>query len=149
MSTMRLDASSITTAKATATAKVSHRSGTIGYNGTNSCRLIQFQQRKKKASSMIVCSKNPLASVVDRQGVNESGLSRIESLSQVSGVLGCQWGDEGKGKLVDILAKHFDIVARCQVYLNEFIIGIIISINSTGYLQLCPARRNHLVFCLC
>ncbi|KAJ4710286.1 Adenylosuccinate synthetase, chloroplastic [Melia azedarach] len=40
--------------------------------------------------------------------------SRIESLSQVSGVLGCQWGDEGKGKLVDILAGHFDIVARCQ-----------------------------------
>ncbi|WCJ26866.1 Adenylosuccinate synthetase chloroplastic [Euphorbia peplus] len=24
------------------------------------------------------------------------------------------WGDEGKGKLVDILAEHFDIVARCQ-----------------------------------
>ena len=44
------------------------------------------------------------------------GLNRIESLSQVSAVLGCQWGDEGKGKLVDILAKHFDIVARCQVY---------------------------------
>ncbi|XP_044468843.1 adenylosuccinate synthetase 2, chloroplastic-like [Mangifera indica] len=44
---------------------------------------------------------------------NESA-SRIESLSQVSGVLGCQWGDEGKGKLVDVLAQHFDIVARCQ-----------------------------------
>ncbi|WCJ26865.1 Adenylosuccinate synthetase chloroplastic [Euphorbia peplus] len=29
-------------------------------------------------------------------------------------VLGTQWGDEGKGKLVDILAEHFDIVARCQ-----------------------------------
>ncbi|KAI8008064.1 hypothetical protein LOK49_LG07G00493 [Camellia lanceoleosa] len=42
------------------------------------------------------------------------GLSRIGSLSQVSGALGCQWGDEGKGKLVNILAKHFDIVARCQ-----------------------------------
>ncbi|KAF6173026.1 hypothetical protein GIB67_006402 [Kingdonia uniflora] len=41
-------------------------------------------------------------------------LDRIGSLSQVSGVLGCQWGDEGKGKLVDILAGHFDIVARCQ-----------------------------------
>lgn len=40
---------------------------------------------------------------------------RIGSLGQVSGVLGCQWGDEGKGKLVDILAKHFDVVARCQV----------------------------------
>lgn len=40
--------------------------------------------------------------------------SRIDGLSQVSGVLGCQWGDEGKGKLVDALAQHFDVVARCQ-----------------------------------
>lgn len=47
------------------------------------------------------------------QGISES--SRIGDLSQVSGVLGCQWGDEGKGKLVDILAQHFDVVARCQV----------------------------------
>ena len=29
-------------------------------------------------------------------------------------VLGSQWGDEGKGKLVDILAQRYDIVARCQ-----------------------------------
>jgi adenylosuccinate synthase len=29
-------------------------------------------------------------------------------------VVGAQWGDEGKGKVVDILAPHFDIVARCQ-----------------------------------
>lgn len=41
-------------------------------------------------------------------------VSRIDGLSQVSGVLGCQWGDEGKGKLVDVLAGHFDVVARCQ-----------------------------------
>jgi len=27
-------------------------------------------------------------------------------------VLGAQWGDEGKGKLVDILAKRYDVVAR-------------------------------------
>lgn len=27
-------------------------------------------------------------------------------------VLGAQWGDEGKGKLVDVLSKDFDIVAR-------------------------------------
>ncbi|KAI9162063.1 hypothetical protein LWI28_023408 [Acer negundo] len=44
----------------------------------------------------------------------DESVRRIESLGQVSGVLGCQWGDEGKGKLVDILAEHFDIVARCQ-----------------------------------
>jgi hypothetical protein len=35
--------------------------------------------------------------------------------AQVVVVLGTQWGDEGKGKLVDILAREFDIVARAQV----------------------------------
>jgi adenylosuccinate synthase len=29
-------------------------------------------------------------------------------------VVGVQWGDEGKGKVVDVLADHFDIVARYQ-----------------------------------
>jgi adenylosuccinate synthase len=29
-------------------------------------------------------------------------------------VIGAQWGDEGKGKVVDLLAPHFDIVARYQ-----------------------------------
>ena len=49
------------------------------------------------------------------QSAGKDELKRIGELSQVSGVLGCQWGDEGKGKLVDILAQHFEIVARCQV----------------------------------
>src|SRR5262245_42693537 len=29
-------------------------------------------------------------------------------------VLGAQWGDEGKGKIVDLLTPRFDIVARYQ-----------------------------------
>jgi adenylosuccinate synthase len=29
-------------------------------------------------------------------------------------VVGCQWGDEGKGKIVDVLAEEMDIVARYQ-----------------------------------
>jgi adenylosuccinate synthase len=29
-------------------------------------------------------------------------------------IIGAQWGDEGKGKLVDLLAEHFDIVTRYQ-----------------------------------
>jgi adenylosuccinate synthase len=33
---------------------------------------------------------------------------------QVCVVLGSQWGDEGKGKLVDILSQEYDIIARCQ-----------------------------------
>jgi len=32
--------------------------------------------------------------------------------SKVCTVLGAQWGDEGKGKLVDILAKRYDLIAR-------------------------------------
>src|SRR2546421_7313734 len=29
-------------------------------------------------------------------------------------VIGAQWGDEGKGKIVDLLAERFEIVARYQ-----------------------------------
>jgi adenylosuccinate synthase len=29
-------------------------------------------------------------------------------------VVGCQWGDEGKGKIVDVLAEEMDVVARYQ-----------------------------------
>ena len=29
-------------------------------------------------------------------------------------VVGAQWGDEGKGKIVDLLAEHVDVVARYQ-----------------------------------
>ncbi len=29
-------------------------------------------------------------------------------------VLGLQWGDEGKGKIVDLLSREADVIARCQ-----------------------------------
>ena len=29
-------------------------------------------------------------------------------------ILGLQWGDEGKGKIVDFFAKHYDVIARFQ-----------------------------------
>src|ERR1700674_2768232 len=29
-------------------------------------------------------------------------------------ILGSQWGDEGKGKIVDVFSERFDIVARYQ-----------------------------------
>ncbi len=32
----------------------------------------------------------------------------------VTAVLGLQWGDEGKGKIVDVLGENTDIVVRCQ-----------------------------------
>jgi adenylosuccinate synthase len=33
---------------------------------------------------------------------------------QIDVILGLQWGDEGKGKIVDFLAENYDIVARFQ-----------------------------------
>ncbi|XP_066992850.1 adenylosuccinate synthetase [Anabrus simplex] len=40
--------------------------------------------------------------------------ARRESHCKVTVVLGAQWGDEGKGKVVDMLATDMDIVCRCQ-----------------------------------
>jgi adenylosuccinate synthase len=35
-------------------------------------------------------------------------------MSKILVVIGAQWGDEGKGKIVDLLAERFEIVARYQ-----------------------------------
>ena len=35
-------------------------------------------------------------------------------MTKVIAVIGAQWGDEGKGKIVDLLAERFEIVARYQ-----------------------------------
>jgi adenylosuccinate synthase len=37
----------------------------------------------------------------------------MESHNKALVILGAQWGDEGKGKIVDLLAKNVDIVGRC------------------------------------
>ncbi|XP_013406660.1 LOW QUALITY PROTEIN: adenylosuccinate synthetase isozyme 1 B-like [Lingula anatina] len=39
---------------------------------------------------------------------------RMEHDNRVTVVLGAQWGDEGKGKMVDLLATESDVVCRCQ-----------------------------------
>lgn len=33
-------------------------------------------------------------------------------LGKIIAIIGCQWGDEGKGKLVDILAEKYDLIVR-------------------------------------
>ncbi|MCK9448946.1 MAG: adenylosuccinate synthase [Bacteroidales bacterium] len=35
-------------------------------------------------------------------------------MMNVDVLLGLQWGDEGKGKIVDVLAPHYDLIARFQ-----------------------------------
>lgn len=36
------------------------------------------------------------------------------SIAKADVLLGLQWGDEGKGKVVDVLTPHYDVVARFQ-----------------------------------
>ena len=44
---------------------------------------------------------------------NLSGKKCVNGLNaKVCAVLGAQWGDEGKGKLIDVLSEKYDIVAR-------------------------------------
>jgi len=50
--------------------------------------------------------------------------------SHVSLVLGSQWGDEGKGKVVDVLATESDLVCRCQGGSNA---GHTVVVNDVTY----------------
>lgn len=48
-------------------------------------------------------------------GAGQKRLRNDDAGNKVTVVLGAQWGDEGKGKVVDLLATEADIVCRCQV----------------------------------
>src|SRR4051812_17893933 len=41
-------------------------------------------------------------------------LFNSDTMSKSDVLLGLQWGDEGKGKIVDVLTPHYDIIARFQ-----------------------------------
>lgn len=59
----------------------------------------------------------------------------------VSVILGTQWGDEGKGKIVDLLSEDFDIIARYQGGANA---GHTIVLNGKKYvLHLIPSGMLH------
>jgi adenylosuccinate synthase len=56
-------------------------------------------------------------------------------------VLGAQWGDEGKGKIVDLLTPHFSIVARYQGGHNA---GHTVYVSGTKFvLRLIPSGILH------
>lgn len=54
-----------------------------------------------------------MASKIAQNGEVPYKKTKVEN--KVTVVLGAQWGDEGKGKVVDMLAVNSDIVCRCQV----------------------------------
>ena len=56
-------------------------------------------------------------------------------------VVGAQWGDEGKGKIVDLLTPHFSIVARYQGGHNA---GHTVYVDGTKFiLRLIPSGILH------
>lgn len=66
--------------------------------------------------------------------------------SRLNVVLGAQWGDEGKGKMVDMLATTADVVCRCQV--SDFVVfanrpecGYVVWV-SLGVFPRCPGPRH-------
>jgi len=54
----------------------------------------------------------------------------MSKVPQVFVVLGSQWGDEGKGKLVDLISQDYDICARCQGGSNA---GHTVVVNNIPY----------------
>jgi adenylosuccinate synthase len=62
-------------------------------------------------------------------------------MSKIIVVVGAQWGDEGKGKIVDLLAERFDIVARYQGGHNA---GHSVKVQDKSYvLHLIPSGIVH------
>lgn len=65
-------------------------------------------------------------------------------MTSVTVVLGSQWGDEGKGKLVDILAADVDVCARCAGGNNagHTIVVPINGVNKTFAFHLLPSGER-------
>ncbi|MFH1212397.1 MAG: adenylosuccinate synthetase [Candidatus Woesearchaeota archaeon] len=65
----------------------------------------------------------------------------IRGVVMHTAVLGTQWGDEGKGKIIDLLTKEHDIVVRCQGGNNA---GHTVVINNQKYpFHLLPSGVLH------
>ncbi|KIK18970.1 hypothetical protein PISMIDRAFT_30405 [Pisolithus microcarpus 441] len=74
------------------------------------------------------------------------GIESPSVVGPITVVLGSQWGDEGKGKLVDILSADFDVCARCAGGNNagHTIVAPVGPQNCGG--RIFVSDRAHLVF---
>jgi hypothetical protein len=86
-------------------------------------RLALQQAAARPSSRVAACrqpARQPCARRASGSGVRCQAAAAAAAQEEAFGpqvcvVLGTQWGDEGKGKLVDILAQDYEIVARAQV----------------------------------
>ncbi len=61
---------------------------------------------------MMVEARSPLRCALIRPETNPLENISVVSQRKSAVVLGAQWGDEGKGKIVDVLSEKFSVVAR-------------------------------------
>jgi adenylosuccinate synthase len=79
-----------------------------------------MRQRESSSTELVVKESNPLAS--------KKGSTAV--------IVGAQWGDEGKGKIVDVLSENFSVVVR---YAGGHNAGHTVIINGKKFiLQLVP-----------
>src|SRR5215207_6507468 len=77
--------------------------------------------RKRLDFASVPAPRNPYATMKSfgQSGTRAKAAERSNIVTSGDGmsnliVLGAQWGDEGKGKVVDLFSEHFNIVARYQ-----------------------------------
>ncbi len=49
---------------------------------------------------------------MSEESINEASIDKLFGDPNIAAVVGAQWGDEGKGKIVDALTKNADVVVR-------------------------------------
>ncbi|XP_075678212.1 adenylosuccinate synthetase [Dermatophagoides pteronyssinus] len=88
---------------------------TNGNNGDSIITSLKQRNNSLTNGSTIINSNNNF------QQQQQYSSSAIQSMivdyskcSKVTAVLGAQWGDEGKGKIVDLIASEMDVICRCQ-----------------------------------
>src|ERR1700746_105268 len=62
-----------------------------------------FSRRRRPAGEARVC---------EPRGPNTSATELAVKKGKAAVIVGAQWGDEGKGKIVDVLSEGFPVVAR-------------------------------------
>lgn len=80
--------------------------------------LRRSEEEEEEAAAAPPATMSGTRASNDRTSHPGGGLKRARSEpggNKVTVVLGAQWGDEGKGKVVDLLATESDVVCRCQV----------------------------------
>ncbi len=85
----------------------------LGRNGSahSPTKILHYVQNDKKAGSF---KKSPaMQGGCEKNGIFVGFCLNIK-MKKVDVVLGLQWGDEGKGKVVDVLTPNYDVVARFQ-----------------------------------